>query len=50
LAVVGSHGLCESGIEDQPEASSISKTITGSGAAEIADRINADWQQTTPFR
>jgi phosphatidylserine/phosphatidylglycerophosphate/cardiolipin synthase-like enzyme len=50
LAVVGSHGLCESNIKEQSEVMSISKTIVGEGAAEIADRINADWQQTRPCR
>lgn len=50
LAVTGSHALCEATTEDQAGMTSTSRIITGAGAAEIAARLDADWEQAKPCR
>jgi phosphatidylserine/phosphatidylglycerophosphate/cardiolipin synthase-like enzyme len=45
LALVGTHLLCEA-YQETEESSCI---ITGAAAAEIADRMNAEWEQAAQY-
>lgn len=50
LAVTGSHALCEASTDSHAANTSTSRVITGAGVADIAARIETDWQQADSCR